>query len=74
MNFFSTCTKDISSTLPFKVSKLSNKNDGLELYKAEIVGNCWKVYSAKGCIETDYFYYVENLDNHSIFSMEMMKG
>ena len=66
--FFSTCTKDISSTLTIpKFQNSGNKNDGLELYKAEIVGNCWKVYSAKGCIETDYFYYVENLDNHSIF-------
>jgi hypothetical protein len=66
--FFSTCTKNISSKLTIpKFQNSGNKNDGLQLYQAEIEGNCWNVYSPKGCVETDYFYYLENVDNYSIF-------
>lgn len=66
--FFSTCTKNISSKLTIpKFQNSGNKSDGLQLYKAKILGNRWHVYSPKDCIETDYFYYVDNLDNYSIF-------
>ena len=39
----------------------------MQLYKAEIASNRWNIYSPKDCIETDYFFHLENLDNSSIF-------
>jgi hypothetical protein len=66
--FFSTCTKNITSELAIpKFQNSGSRNDGLQLYKAEIVDNCWDVYPLKECIETDNFYHLENLDNFSIF-------
>lgn len=66
--FFSTLAKNITSKLTIpKFQNSGNRNEGLQLYTAEIIDNCWYIYSPKKCIETDHFYYVENLDNHSIF-------
>lgn len=66
--FFSTCTKNITPELTIpKFQNSGSRNDGLQLCKAEIVDNCWNVYPLKDCIETDNFYYLENLDNFSIF-------
>ena len=66
--FFSTCTKDITPELTIpKFQNSGNRNNGLQLYKAEIASNRWNIYSPKDCIETDYFFHLENLDNSSIF-------
>ena len=66
--FFSTCLDNINSKLAIpKFQNSGNKSEGLQLYTAEIVDDSWSVYSPKNLIETDHFYYLENLDNFAIF-------
>ena len=66
--FFSTCTNKLSCKLTIpKFRNSGNRNANLQLYKAEVLGNRWDVHPLKDHKETDYFYYLENLDNHSIF-------
>ena len=44
------------------------------MYTAEIVDDSWSVYSPKNLIETDHFYYLENLDNFAIFFLGNDRG
>lgn len=66
--FFATCLQDISCKLCIpKFQNSGNKNHDLKLFKADVVNGNWKVSLATDCVETDYFYHLENLDNQSIF-------